>query len=106
MFSSLPQLVVLLVAIIIYVTFPAVAMDAMQVFSRGECVGTPNTLIMMNSEGCEDSTCKRRDFGDNPYNVSVNCKISNRFVHAAEVFSDKGRRLPNCLNQRHIVCDS
>ncbi|KAF1795693.1 hypothetical protein GQ600_18675 [Phytophthora cactorum] len=63
--GSLPQLVVLLVAIIIYVTFPAVAMDAMQVFSRGECVGTPNTLIMMNSEGCEDSTCKRRDFGDN-----------------------------------------
>ncbi|KAG2982894.1 hypothetical protein PC120_g24557 [Phytophthora cactorum] len=50
MFSSLPQLVVLLVAIIIYVTFPAVAMDAMQVFSRArasaETLATTRTMSL------------------------------------------------------------
>ncbi|KUF74003.1 hypothetical protein AM587_10013466 [Phytophthora nicotianae] len=83
---SVTQVMVLLVTVI-YITAPAIAMDAMQVFSRGVCVGAPNTLIMKNSEDCEDNTCKRREFGDDPYNVSVNCNISDRFDHAAEVFT-------------------
>jgi serine/threonine-protein kinase TNNI3K len=64
-------------------------MDAVQVFSRGACTGMTDTLAMMTLEqGCEDSTCKAMELGDDAYNISVHCNISDRFDYAADVFDD------------------
>jgi serine/threonine-protein kinase TNNI3K len=56
------------------------AMDAMQIYSRGVCTAKarPNGIPDM---------LKMKNFGDDPYNITVNCNISDRFDYAADVYS-------------------
>ncbi|KAG1711893.1 hypothetical protein DVH05_009132 [Phytophthora capsici] len=64
-------------------------MEAVEIFSRVNCAGTPDILAMYNvSTNCVEDTCSDINFGNGTYYMSRTCNVSDRFVHTKAVFGD------------------
>ncbi|KAI9996674.1 hypothetical protein PInf_014416 [Phytophthora infestans] len=67
----------------------AVTMEAVEIFSRVNCAGTPDVFAMYNvSASCAVDACSDISFGNDTYFISRACNISDRFAHTQQVFGD------------------
>ncbi|EEY66790.1 protein kinase, putative [Phytophthora infestans T30-4] len=64
-------------------------MEAVEIFSRVNCAGTPDVFAMYNvSASCAVDACSDISFGNDTYFISRACNISDRFAHTQQVFGD------------------
>ncbi|KAF4039998.1 hypothetical protein GN244_ATG07809 [Phytophthora infestans] len=64
-------------------------MEAVEIFSRVNCAGTPDVLAMYNvSASCAVDACSDISFGNDTYFISRACNVSDRFAPTQQVFGD------------------